>query len=246
MKYCSIFLTRTLLAISLIASLNSCRSDDDVMDPVDPMEMPADSSEQQINLPTYSFLALGDSYTIGQGLDRAENWPNQLKDKLEASDKMIDLLVIATTGWTTNNLLNAIEEEQPGPQDMVSLSIGVNNQYQGIPFSTFETEFDSLLNIAIDLGGGKENVFVVSIPDYGLTPFGSSNSETIAIELDTYNAYMELKSDEMDIPFINITEISRVLGDSENALAMDNLHPSAYQYGLWVDEIFPVTEEILE
>lgn len=142
--------------------------------------------------------------------------------------------------------MDAIEVEAPKNHDLVSLLIGVNNQYQGLSFDQFKTEFDALLNIAIDLANGKKRVFVVSIPDYGLTPFGANNSEQIAEELDMYNNYMETQSNSLEIPFINITEISRDLGNMEGALATDNLHPSGDQYEKWVEEMSPVVVSLLE
>ena len=115
-----------------------------------------------------------------------------------------------------------------------------DNQYQGQDFGIFQNEFDSLLDISIALANTAERVFVVSIPDYGVTPFGSSNSEIIGQQLDMYNAYMAEQCAALDIPFINITEISRELGASPGALAPDNLHPSGAQYSEWVGAILPV------
>ncbi len=129
----------------------------------------------------------------------------------------------------------------------MSLLIGVNNQFQNEAFEVFEAEFDSLLNISIGLAGSKERVFVVSIPDYGVTPFGQaiSNSANVPSEIDMYNNYIAEKCETENIPFINITEISRTLGDSEGALSEDKLHPSGSQYGEWVNEILPVVTDML-
>ena len=120
------------------------------------------------------------------------------------------------------------------------------NQYQGKPFELFETEFAELVDKAINLAGGVERVFVVSIPDYGVTPFGSSNSYTIGQELDAYNAHMAEYCAELGIPFVDITAISRAMGASEGALAPDNLHPSGEQYQRWVNAIYPVVEGLLK
>jgi lysophospholipase L1-like esterase len=193
------------------------------------------------------FLALGDSYTIGQGVFIYQRWPNQIRQKLGLLNYTIDSLkIIAQTGWTTNNLLNSIENTEISGFNLVSLLIGVNNQFQNKPFSTFETEFNILLNKSIEFAGDINRVFVVSIPDYGVTPFGSSNSESIAEDIDMYNTYISLQCEEKGIPFINITEISRELGDSDGALASDNLHPSASQYTEWADKILPIVIELLE
>lgn len=204
--------------------------------------------EPEVVLPTeYTYLALGDSYTIGQGVSEEDRWPNQLSQQLTEDGLTITQTnIIARTGWTTQNLLNAIEAEQPEQHDIVSLLIGVNNQFQRLAFDLYETEFDSLLNIALELSKDQKYVFVVSIPDYGVTPFGSSNSELIATELDQYNAYAEDRCKELDIPYINITEISREMGNNDGALASDKLHPSGIQYGKWVEVILPVVKDILK
>jgi lysophospholipase L1-like esterase len=219
--------------------------EDDSIEPIEPIEMedPIDTIETD----ALTYLALGDSYTIGQGVLPASRWPNQLSKRLEESNIIIGALnIIAQTGWTTKSLLNAIESQEPESHDLVSLLIGVNNQYQGLPFSQFQVEFDSLLTISINLANGPESVFVVSIPDYGVTPFGSGNSEEIAEELDMYNNYMAQKCISLNIPFIDITQISRGLGSSSGALADDNLHPSGSQYGKWVEVILPIVKTLLE
>jgi len=197
-----------------------------------------------------SYLALGDSYTIGQGVDSNSTWPKQLANRLLESDyNFSQLKIIAQTGWTTTQLIQAIESDEDlddlNEFDLVSLLIGVNNQYQNKAFSLFETEFIELLNTATSLANENQEVFVVSIPDYGVTPFGINNSESIAQELNMYNAYMEDICNENNIPFIDITTISRQLGGGTTALADDQLHPSAYQYSRWVDEILPVVLNLL-
>lgn len=196
---------------------------------------------------TFSYLALGDSYTIGQGVETDDNWPNQLKQQLLSKTITIDpLKIIAKTGWTTNTLLRAIDSEDPGQYDMVSLMIGVNNQFQNIPFSEFEEEFEVLLNKAIILAGGEEKVFVVSIPDYSVTKYSSSNPSKIAQEIDTYNRYIEQRCILKKIQFIDVTTISRSLGDADNALAEDGLHPSTSQYTKWVTFMLSDITNLLE
>ncbi|WP_296621215.1 SGNH/GDSL hydrolase family protein [Marivirga sp.] len=198
--------------------------------------------------PSIRYLALGDSYTIGQGVSESARWPVQLSQQIEQeSSLVVELDIIAQTGWTTSNLIRAIESNDIDSADynLVSLLIGVNNQYQNKPFSLYEIEFDSLLQIAIEIAGEKGNVFVVSIPDYGVTPFGSSNSETIAKEIDQYNSYAKSRCNDAEVPFIDITSISRELGASSGALAEDDLHPSGYQYSLWTDRILPRVLELI-
>ena len=204
-----------------------------------------EKAETQTNNEPIQYLALGDSYTIGQGVDTLDRWPNQLSSKLEQDEYTIEKTdIIAQTGWKTSDLLNAIEGTNLEDYNLISLSIGVNNQFSGIPFEVYTSEFDELLGRIID-AAGSSRVFIVSIPDYGVTPFGSNNSETIAQELDEYNEYARLKCDTLNIPYINITEISRILGASDGALASDNLHPSGTQYAFWVDEMIPTVRGLV-
>ena len=203
-------------------------------------------AEKESELAPIKYLALGDSYTIGQGIALAESWPLQLGGKLVENSFSVDKNdIIAQTGWETTDLLNALADSSLEDYNLVSLLIGVNNQFSNRPFETYTIEFDLLLDQAIGLAR-SDRVFVVSIPDYGVTPFGSNNSENIAFELDEYNAYAAAKCQALNIPFINITEISRQLGDSNGALAPDNLHPSSTQYGKWVEEMLPIVLNLLE
>lgn len=193
-----------------------------------------------------SYLALGDSYTIGQGVEILERWPNQLIARLpERNFEVERFQIIAQTGWTTGNLIAAMEESEIGEFNLVSLLIGVNNQFQNLDFSVFTNQFNQLLDTAIQIANGRDGVFVVSIPDYGVTPFGRGNAKQIGEELDEYNAYIAERCLAKGISFINITEISRELGDSPGALAADNLHPSGEQYRVWVEAIFPRIVELL-
>lgn len=194
-----------------------------------------------------SYLALGDSYTIGEGVEESLRWPNQLGKQLEEQGYEIQQKrIIATTGWTTGDLLKELANTDLEEYNLVSLLIGVNNQYQGQAFNIFEKEFQQLLDKSIEIAGTKDRIFLVSIPDYGVTPFGKSNASRIATELDAYNLYMKNKCEALDIPFVDITGISRQLGDSTGALASDGLHPSGAQYTRWVDEILPVVIELLK
>ncbi len=190
-------------------------------------------------------MALGDSYTIGQGVEADERWPNQLSAALSFSNIEVEqTAIIAQTGWKTGDLLNALADTTLEKHDLVSLLIGVNNQFWGQPFETFRLEFDLLLTKAKDLSENGR-VFVVSIPDYGVTPFGGSNSASIAEDIDMYNAYIEQQCALENIPFVDVTKISRQLGDSSGALCSDNLHPSATQYAEWVTEMLPTVLDML-
>ncbi|MBN8650708.1 MAG: SGNH/GDSL hydrolase family protein [Cytophagales bacterium] len=181
------------------------------------------------------FLALGDSYTIGESVAEAERWPNQLVAKL----KLTAPRIIATTGWRTDNLKDAIEAANLKPEyDLVSLLIGVNNQYQGKSIEIYEREFEELLQTSIKLAKGKKkNVFVVSIPDYGYTPFGKAKQEKISEELDQYNAINKRIAAKYGVKYFNITEISRKGLEDVELVAGDGLHPSGKMYAQWVEVI---------
>lgn len=186
------------------------------------------------------FLALGDSYTIGESVPVSERWPVQLIDAITL--KGLDCFepkIIATTGWRTDNLKDAIAAAKLTPDyTLVSLLIGVNNYYQGKTVESYAPEFEELLNTAIRLAGGKKShVFVVSIPDYGYTPFGKENQEAISKGIDAFNAVNKFISQKLGVPYYNITEISRRGLDNPDLVASDGLHPSGLMYSLWTQLI---------
>ena len=186
------------------------------------------------------YLALGDSYTIGESVTEAERWPVQLAEALRKKGQDIEgPKIIATTGWRTDNLGNAINIATLKPEyGLVSLLIGVNNQYQGKPIEQFRKEFEELLNVAIRLAQGKkEDVFVVSIPDYGYTPFGKPNQPKISRELDEYNDISRKITGKYGVKYFYITDISRKGLEEPSLVASDGLHPSGKQYSQWVDLI---------
>jgi len=187
-----------------------------------------------------SYLALGDSYTIGESVTESERWPVQLAKALNERGIQVEPpVIIATTGWRTDNLKNAINIAQPKKNyGLVSLLIGVNNQYQGKPADQYAIEYEDLLKTAIALAAGKEeNVFVVSIPDYGYTPFGKSKQEQITKALDEFNSINKRITEAYGITYVNITDISRKGFDDPELVAADGLHPSGKQYALWVERI---------
>lgn len=185
-----------------------------------------------------SYLALGDSYTIGESVDPSERYPVLLSKELEAAGLAVeDPTIIARTGWTTANLQNALSTAPlEDNYDLVSLLIGVNNQYQSKSLSAYKREFTELLLTSIQLAGdSKENVFVISIPDYGYTPFGQSSQETISAEIDRFNAVNKHVSDSIGVTYVNITPISRNGLSDPSLVADDGLHPSGKMYRQWVE-----------
>jgi lysophospholipase L1-like esterase len=189
------------------------------------------------------YLALGDSYTIGQSVAFEENFPNQLAKAL-ASDTILfnEVKIIATTGWTTTNLIDAINNQNLVKKyNLVSLLIGVNNQYQNKPIELYKTEFKALLNKAIALANFDTNkVFVVSIPDYGFTPFGKNNQSTISAQIENYNQINKSITDSLNVGYVNITPVSQMGLTNPELVASDGLHPSAAMYKMWVDLMKPV------
>lgn len=186
------------------------------------------------------FLALGDSYTIGESVQQNERWPVQLSEALNRKGFRFESpKIIATTGWRTDDLKGAVIAEDPAKDfDLVSLLIGVNNQYQGRSASDYEPEFEELLNMAISFAGGdKEKVFVVSIPDYGYTPFGKEKQATISEEIDAFNSINRSVAEKYGISYFDITPLSRKGFEDPELVASDGLHPSGKQYRLWVEII---------
>lgn len=198
-----------------------------------------------------SYLALGDSYTIGEGVDPAGRWPTQLAARLrERGLAIAEPRIIATTGWTTDELAAAMDAAGPlGEWDFVSLLIGVNNQYRGHPVADYADEFATLLERAVALAGGRaDRVLVLSIPDWGVTPFARTELRSprcIAQELDAYNTAAREICEGRGVVFVGITEISRDNGDAPSMLAEDGLHPSAAQYTRWAEAALPVALGLL-
>ena len=190
-----------------------------------------------------SYLALGDSYTIGESVPLAENFPNQLAKALNSDTILVTApQIVAKTGWTTAELLEAIDKtEFRNKYDIVTLLIGVNNQYRNYEISVFRTEFKRLLNLAINFASAdSKKVYVVSIPDWGVTAFAKKNNRNetqIAQEIDAYNAICKEEAEKLNVKFVNITPISRLAKTDESLIANDGLHPSAKMYSLWVTEI---------
>ena len=185
-----------------------------------------------------NLLALGDSYTIGECVNEGERWPVQLMAALrERGWETLDPTIIATTGWRTDELKNAIHNQRPsGDFNLVSLLVGVNNQYQGKTVESYRPEFEELLQIAISLSGErKQSVFVLSIPDYGFTPFGKEKQKSISEAIDQYNKANREIAEKYGVTYIDITPFTR--STDTDLLATDGLHPSAKMYSIWVEQI---------
>lgn len=186
------------------------------------------------------FLALGDSYTIGESVAPDQRWPVQLVNALRQQGfKADDPKIIATTGWRTDDLKRAIlAEKLANDYNLVSLLIGVNNQYQGKTAESYAPEFEELLKMAIGFAGGdKSKVFVVSIPDYGFTPFGKEKQQQISKAIDDFNAVNKTITEKHNVKYFYITDISRKGLEDPELVASDGLHPSGKMYSKWVDLI---------
>lgn len=188
-----------------------------------------------------TYLALGDSYTIGESVAESERWPVQLAAKVVGDGiSMANPKIIARTGWRTDELIAAIENDKELAEsyDLVSLLIGVNNQYQGRSVESFAPEFEALLQTAIKLAGNDhKKVFVLSIPDYGKTPFGASKEKEIADAINTYNKVSRNICKKYKVKYFNITLISRKAKSDIELVADDKLHPSGKMYTEWVELI---------
>jgi lysophospholipase L1-like esterase len=192
-----------------------------------------------------SYLALGDSYTIGEAVAQSSCFPYQLAAALNSEGiKVGSPKIIAKTGWTTNELQDAIKAEALNSKfDIVTLLIGVNNQYRGNSIDTYRTEFKELLQTAINFAGGnKARVFVVSIPDWGATPFGKQSGrgvQAIAKEIDAFNAVNKEETLKAGISYSDITPGSRNAATDNSLVASDGLHPSGLMYRDWVTLLAP-------
>jgi len=195
-----------------------------------------------------AFLALGDSYTIGEGVPDGGRWPVQLVARLRESGIAVGApRIVATTGWTTDELSAAMDAAalQPG-YALVTLLIGVNNQYRGRPATEYREQFLALLRRAAALSGDVRRVVVVSIPDWGVTAFAEGRDRAaIGREIDTFNAIARDETLRMHARWVDVTPASREAGAKPGMLVDDGLHPSAAQYAEWVKRIFPEAQAAL-
>lgn len=231
----------TFLSFILFGALSitilSCDDDDTTVPP-------ASSS--------FSYLALGDSYTIGQCVEVEDRFANQLYDRLETDGILIDpFYMVAQSGWTTQNLSSTMGQVGIANDSftVVSLLIGVNNQFQGLSITAYEAEFEDLLNQAISLAkGNADKVFVLSIPDYGYTPQGLLRGGPAAIspEIDAFNAVNKRITEQSNVTYFDITTISRRGLDERNLICQDSLHPSAEMHSLWLDVFYDDVKAMFE
>lgn len=198
---------------------------------------------------SFRYLALGDSYTIGESVDEAERFPNQLAAMIEKESLPVSVTIIARTGWTTSELWEGIQARtvEP-PYDMVSLLIGVNNQYRGYNVNEYREEFKFLLGKAIEYAGGDvKRVIVFSIPDWGVTPFAYGKDTTkIAAEIDAFNQVNLEESQNAGANYVDVTPVSRQAVDDKALIASDGLHPSGSMYAQWARLALPIALEILK
>ena len=207
--------------------------------------------EDELSIPRLDYLALGDSYTIGESVAEEECFPAQLfRSELDLKIEKGKYKIIARTGWTSRNLLDAMEKEdlKKGDYNFITLLIGVNNQYQGKPFSQFESEFNELLDKAINLLEGRsDRLVVVSIPDYSVSPFAASGNTTkIAEEIKHYNTFKKVTAESKGARFVYITDLTQNAKEDLSLLAFDQLHPSSKSYAQWVIRILPVLNDIIK
>jgi len=221
--------------------------------------MPLEKTSGDENVQTMRYLALGDSYTIGESVAEAERWPNQLAALITSSPQFakptggteggMEVTIIARTGWTTDELWQSIQAAQPGPPyDLVSLSIGVNNQYRGYEINEYREQFIILLNKSIEYAGGDPNrVIVLSIPDWGVTPFAASRDRgQIAKEINAFNLVNRAESEKAGVHYVDVTPGSREAREDVSLVASDGLHPSGKMYSEWARLAYPGALKALE
>lgn len=207
------------------------------------------TTSQTLKDETINFLALGDSYTIGEGLGKDEIWPYLLYNEIKQKGFSIKQpKIVAQSGWRTDELINAIEKQEINEKyELVSLLIGVNNQFQGRSLEDFKKDFNFLVEKAIRFSkNGTQGVFILSIPDYSVTPFAKNKGfkqATIKSELNQFNQVIYQMALEKNILYFDISDLSRKVESDKSLLTKDLLHPSTKMYKMWVNEIFPTIEQ---
>ena len=199
-------------------------------------------------MPAFRHLALGDSYTIGESVPVKNRWPNQLAKLLEAEAIQTEVTIVALTGWTVKELWDGIQADPPeGIYDLVTLLIGVNDQYRGYPVDGYRQDFRFMLGKAIEYAGGNpDHVVVLSIPDWGFTPFAATrDTEPISQQIDEFNAVNLEETKSTGAHYVDVTLISRMGIDDFELIAGDRLHPSGKMYTIWAEKTLPIVRDIL-
>ena len=233
-------ITQFLLLIIIMLSCNSTESK--IIISPNPVNNMSENNSKR------TFLALGDSYTIGESVDEKDRWSIQLISLMKNEFNITKHEIIARTGWTTAELIDVVEAKKLNEQyDMVSLLIGVNNQYRGQSLDTYRVEFRQLLNISTKLSkNDPKKVIVLSVPDWGKTPFAQGKErDNIATEIDAFNLVAKEECTKMNIIFIDITEITRKNIDS-SMFASDGLHYSGEMHRLWANQSLQISKNILK
>ncbi|MBC7408532.1 MAG: SGNH/GDSL hydrolase family protein [Arcicella sp.] len=233
-------ITQFLLLIIIMLSCNSTESK--IIISPNPVNNMSENNSKR------TFLALGDSYTIGESVDEKDRWSIQLISLMKNEFNITKHEIIARTGWTTAELIDVVEAKKLNEQyDMVSLLIGVNNQYRGQSLDTYRVEFRQLLNISTKLSkNDPKKVIVLSVPDWGKTPFAQGKErDNIATEIDAFNLVAKEECTKMNIIFIDITEITRKNIDS-SMFASDGLHYSGEMHRLWANQALQISKNILK
>ncbi len=214
------------------------------------VDMNDNDSIKNSNTSTLTWLALGDSYTIGQSVNENDRFPTQTISLLNQDNLFFSApKYIATTGWTTDDLLGAIAQQNPqGPYNVVTLLIGVNDQYQHFDTGSYRINFMQCLQHAIALAGNKkDHVFVLSIPDYSVTSFAAgSDTAQISKEIDEFNAINKAITLSFNISYTDITPLTREIKNDASLIAPDGLHPSAKEYAQWAKLLAPQIARILK
>jgi len=227
-----------------IGALTACSKKTDPMQNMNSGPIPPSTGTVPVTgttTDTLSYLALGDSYTIGQSVTARESFPYQLAADLPGF-KVTEPTIIARTGWITDQLIDAIKSSAINDKtyDFVTLLIGVNDQYNGYSKDNYRVKFTAVLNTAIRFAkGNKKHVFVLSIPDYGVTPFADGNEAVIGPDIDKFNAINLDESNKAGVIYVDITAISKQAAFDLSLLANDRLHPSAKMYNQWVLKLIP-------
>jgi len=230
--------------IFIIACNSSSSFDDETLNSIDEdASINQNLNSDNLNQTQFSLLALGDSYTIGEGVNEDQRWPNQfIKVAYENGVDFSSSRIIAETGWKTYDLINAIESSNfEKKYDYVSLLIGVNNQFNSRPVNEFKNDLDKLLIKINNLKKKSGSVLIISIPDWGSSPFGEGfDRNEISNEINTFNNSLKSFANINGLNYVDVTEISRRAINEPNLIAIDNLHPSGIMYLEWAKKIFQV------